>query len=54
MFLGVEQLGGASAVDGDRAGVVPRRIRPLHLVVDVLGLDEGVVGGETRWMETVA
>lgn len=54
MFLGIEQLRGTSTVDGDRAGVVPRRIRPLHLVVNVLGLDEGVVGGKTRRMEAVA
>lgn len=54
MLLRVQQLGGPPAADGDRARVVPRRVRPLHLVVDVLGLDERVVGGEPRRMEAVA
>lgn len=53
MLLRVEQLRGSSTVDGNYAGVIPRWIRLLHLVVDILGLDEGVMRGESRRMEAV-
>lgn len=53
MLLRVEELRRPSTADGDDAGVVARRVRALHLVVDVLGLDEGVVGGESGRMEAI-
>lgn len=46
-------MGGPSTADRDHAGVVLRRVRSLHLVVDVLSLNEGVVGSESRRMKTV-
>lgn len=54
MLLRIEQLRGPSTADGDHAGVIPRRVRSLHLIVHVLSLDEGVVGSKSRRMKTVA
>lgn len=51
MLLRIQQLGGPSVADGDRARVVPRRVRPLQLVVDVFSLDESIVGSESRRMK---
>lgn len=54
MIFRIEQLRWSPAADGNRAGVIPRRVRSLHLVVDVLSSDEGVMRREPRWMQTVA